>query len=67
MSLSTDLLLFSIVLVLFAIQTALPVTEDGGNFLFAGLSIAVLGLLISILTSIRDADRGAPREEDSER
>ena len=29
MSLSTDLLLFSIVLVLFAIQTALPVTEDG--------------------------------------
>lgn len=67
MSLSTDLLLFSVVLVLIGIQTALPVTEGGGNFLLAGTGIAVLGLLISITTSIMEADSGPAREGDSER
>jgi hypothetical protein len=67
MSLSTDFLLFSVVLVLIAIQTALPVTEGGGNFLLAGTGIAVLGLLISIITSVMEADSGPTRKENSER
>ncbi|MEZ3163066.1 hypothetical protein ABNG03_01205 [Halorubrum sp. RMP-47] len=56
MSLSTDTLLFSIVLMLFGVQTALPVTEGGASFLFAGLGLAVLALVGSVVMSIRDAD-----------
>lgn len=67
MSLSTDLLLFSVVMILLAIQTALPVTEGGSNFLLAGTGIAVLGLLVSVITSIMEADSGPTREENSER
>ena len=51
-SLSTDALLFSIVLVLAAIQTALPFDEGSTNFLLAGLGIAVLALLGSIIRSM---------------
>lgn len=67
MSLSTDALLFSIVLILVAVQTALPVTEGGENFLLAGLGLAILALLGSIITSIRDADPGAVGRENGER
>lgn len=67
MSLTTDALLFSIVLILVAIQTALPVTAGGGNFLIAGVGFAVFALLGSIITSIRDTDPGETREENSER
>lgn len=67
MALTTDALLFSIVLMLVAIQTALPVTAGGSNFLLAGVGLAVLALLGSLITSIRDTDSGAAREERSER
>lgn len=67
MSLSTDALLFSIVLMLFGVQTAFSVTEDGGTFLFAGVGLAVLALLGSIITSIQDADPGATGGENADR
>jgi hypothetical protein len=67
MSLSTDALLFSIVLILVAIQTGLPVSQGGGNFLFAGLGIAVLALLGSVITSVRDTEPGATPGENPER
>lgn len=67
MSLSTDTLLFSIVLLLVAIQSALPVTEGGRNFLLAGLGIAVLALLGSVIKTIIDASPEAIDGENSER
>lgn len=66
MSLTTDALLFSIVLILVAIQTALPVTAGGSNFLLAGVGFAVVALLASIITSIRDADPRSARGEHAE-
>lgn len=57
MALSTDTLLFSIVLVLAAIQTALPFAQGSTNFLLAGLGIAVVALLGSI---IRTLSHGGP-------
>ncbi|MFB6124190.1 MAG: hypothetical protein ABEJ78_12120 [Haloferacaceae archaeon] len=53
MSLSTDTLLFGVVLLLAAIQTALPVTEGGRTLLIAGFAIAVVGLLGSVAESMR--------------
>lgn len=67
MSLSTDALLFSIVLMLAAVQTALPVTEGGRNFLLAGLGIAVLALLGSALTSMMRTGPGATDSETAKR
>ena len=67
MSLSTDTLLFSIVLVLAAIQVALPFDEGSTSFLLAGLGIAVLALLGSIITSVTDFGSGVTDGESSER
>ena len=67
MSLSTDTLLFSVVLVLAAIQTAFPATEGGRNFLLAGLGIAVLALLGSIIKSMIHFGSGATDGENSDR
>ncbi|MFB6353496.1 MAG: hypothetical protein ABEJ92_05365 [Halobacteriales archaeon] len=53
MALSTDSLLFSIVLVLAAIQTSLPSTEGSTNVLLVGLGLAVLALLGSVVTTMR--------------
>lgn len=52
MSLSTDTLLFGLVLVLISLQTALPVTEGGRNFLFAGLGIAVIAWVGSVTVTM---------------
>jgi hypothetical protein len=62
-SLSTDALLFSIVLMLFGIQTALPVTAGGGTFLLAGLGVAVAGLLGSMVSWAMSAQRDRPAED----
>ena len=67
MSLSTDTLLFSVVLVLAAIQVALPFDEGSTSFLFAGLGIAVLALLGSIIQSMIHSGPGAADGENSER
>ena len=67
MSLSTDILLFSIVLVLAAIQAALPFNEGSTPFLFAGLGIAVLALLGSIISSINTKELGVTDGENLER
>lgn len=67
MSLGTDSLLFSIVLVLAAIQAALPYSEGSTNFLLAGLGIAVLALLGSFITSITQMESGETDGENSER
>ena len=67
MSLTTDTLLFSIVLVLAAIQTALPFNEGSTHFLLAGLGIAVLALLGSVISSIIHKESGAMDGENLER
>lgn len=67
MSLTTDTLLFGILLVLVAIQTALPVTEGGRTFLLAGLGIAVLALLGSVIKSIVYSGYGTTDDENSQR
>ncbi|MFB6129822.1 MAG: hypothetical protein ABEJ28_03265 [Salinigranum sp.] len=67
MSLSTDALLFSIVLVLVAVQTALPFDGGSTNFLLAGLGIAVVALLGSVVTSTTNLTPGATDGENSER
>lgn len=67
MSLSTDTLLFSIVLILAAIQTALPVTEDGSTFLVAGLGIAAFGLLGSAIMSMMNVESSSTDGENSPR
>jgi hypothetical protein len=65
MSLSTDALLFSIVLVLIAIQTSLPASYEGREFLLAGLGFAVLALLASLLTWLRAAGSNSQPQENA--
>ena len=67
MSLSTDTLLFSIVLVLAAIQAALPYSEGSTSFLLAGLGLAVAALLGSTIESVTHLGSGATDGENSER
>ncbi|MFB6155460.1 MAG: hypothetical protein ABEJ22_06160 [Haloferacaceae archaeon] len=67
MSLTTDTLLFGIVLLLAAIQTSLPTTEGGRSFLLAGLGIAVLALLGSVVESIIRAGSEATDGDPTER
>ena len=67
MPLSTDALLFSIVLVLAAIQAALPFDEGSTNFLLAGLGIAVLALLGSIIKSTTNVESGVTDGENPKR
>jgi len=66
-SLSTDTLLFSVVLGLAAVQAALP--HDGGSngLLLAAFVVAVLGLLGSVASSVSTggpdpAGEGSPEE-----
>lgn len=62
MSLTTDALLFSIILMLLAIETALPVTQDGKTFLIAGIGIAVLALLGSVIQTMIQLGAGSENE-----
>jgi hypothetical protein len=62
-SLSTDALLFSIVLVLVGVQTGLQVTAGGGNFLLAGPAVAALGLTASLVSWARSAQGDRPVQD----
>jgi len=55
-ALSTDALLFSIVLVPFGISTALRVPDGGMNFTLVGVAVAALGLAGSVVSRTRRVD-----------
>ena len=66
-SLRTDTLLFSIVLVLVSIQTALPYDEGSNQILLAGLGLAALALLSSIVFAMAPDGSGISAGKDTDR
>ncbi|WP_247010314.1 hypothetical protein [Halorientalis litorea] len=65
MSLSTDVLLFSVVLMLMAVQIEASGYGSGDPWVAAGLAVAVLGILGSLVSAARSAEPPTADGDDS--